>query len=73
LVGTAVEVDVDGAVHAYIVMPVGGLEKAGRVKAGSESEEALESDLKRGREGDVWVCLDVDTNLADHVMPWSRM
>ena len=51
-------------------MVIGGLWTAAcdakldrQVEAGSE--EVPESDLKRGRGGDVWVSLQVDPNLAD--------
>lgn len=67
-VGATVEVDVDGAVHADVVMGV--LEMAASSaksgwQVGAGSGEATRSDLKRRRGGDEWPCLEVDANLAE--------
>jgi hypothetical protein len=64
-VGAAVEADVDGAVHADVVM--GGSEMGWQVGAGSG--EATGSDQKRGRGGDEWPYFEVDTNLAERDGP----
>lgn len=68
------ELDVDSPVDVSVVVEdEGGLEKPvpgtildREVEVASGNVEATGSDLKRGREGDDWACLNVDPKLADH-------